>query len=81
MTPHRYSSLTAFLEHRRALRGTGVLTDDDQDRLAAMEQFLSVLGPAEREALDSTDPTLARHRERAEHSLRRELLARGVLDG
>lgn len=83
MTMHRYSSLAAFLAHRRALRSASALDAEDRNRLAAMEQFLSVLGPAEREAIDSesADPAVARHRERAENRLRRELIARGVIDG
>ncbi len=80
---HRYSSLAAFLAHRRALRAASALAPEDRNRLAAMEQFFSILTPAERVAIDSdaADPAAARHRERAERRLRRELLARGVLDG
>ncbi len=79
----RYSSITAFLAHRRALRLAETLTPEDRTRLAAMEQLFAVLAPAEKEALDSesSDPAVARRRERAQHRLRRDLIARGILDG
>ncbi len=79
----RYSSLAAFLAHRHALRSAGALEPEDRNRLAAMEQLFSAFSPAERAALDAeaADPAAARHRQRAELRLRRELLARGVIDG
>lgn len=80
---HRYSSITAFLAHWRALRTASALDGEDRNQIAAMEPFFSVLSPAERAALESDtgDSSTARHRERAELRLRRELLARGVIDG
>ena len=82
---HRYSSVSAFLAHYHALKkiSASALSDDDRNRLAAIEQLLEVLRPEEREAIaaDSKDPDVARHRERASLRLRRELMTRGVLDG
>ncbi len=70
---------------------------DDARRLAAMEQLLALLRSEERSAIteeraaiesdrgaiepDSGASAVARHRERASIKLRRELLARGVIDG
>ncbi len=58
------------------------MSDDDRNRLAAMEKLLEVLRPEEREAIvsDASDPATVRHRERASLRLRRELMARGALD-
>lgn len=48
-----------------------------------MERLLEVLRPEERAAVvsQSDDPAAVRHRERASTRLRRELIARGALDG
>lgn len=83
MKTAKYSSLAAFLAHYRALRAEPDGGAGDGGRLAAMEQLLALLRAEEREAIesDSTAPEVARHRERAALKLRRELLARGVLDG
>jgi len=82
---HRYSSVAAFLAHCQSLRKipASVQTEDDRKRLAAMERLLEVLRPEEREAVVSVsdDPAVVRHRERASLRLRRELMARGALDG
>ena len=82
---HRYSSVSAFLAHYQALRKVPVasLEDEDRRRLDAIEKLLEVLRPAEREAVESNsgEPAVARHRERASLRLRRELMARGALDG
>jgi hypothetical protein len=82
---HRYSSVAAFLAHYQALRKLPVSaqTEDDRNRLAAMELLLDLLRPEEREAVvsDSQDAAAVRHRERASLRLRRELIARGALDG
>jgi vacuolar-type H+-ATPase subunit E/Vma4 len=82
---HRYSSVSAFLAHYQTLRriSASAQLEDDRKRLAAMERLLEVLRPEEREAVVSAseDPAIARHRERASLRLRRELMARGALDG
>jgi hypothetical protein len=82
---HRYSSVAAFLAHYEALRKVPVSarTDDDRNHLAAIEQLLATLRPEERAAVDSdsNDPAVVRHRERATIRLRRELTARGLIDG
>jgi hypothetical protein len=82
---HRYSSLAAFLAHHDTLRKIppSAIAVEDRNLLAAMEKLLAVLRPEERIALttDTGNPGVARHRERALLRLRRELLARGVIDG
>ena len=82
---HRYSSLAALLAHYDTLRKIppSAIGADDRTVLAAIEKLLALLRPEERDALtkDSSDPAAARHRERALLRLRRELLARGVIDG
>jgi hypothetical protein len=82
---HRYSSVSAFLAHYHSLRSlpASAQTGDDRNRLTAMELLLDLLRPEEREAVisNSNDPAAARHRERASLRLRRELTARGALDG
>jgi hypothetical protein len=82
---HRYSSVSAFLAHYQTLRKipASAQTEDDRKRIAAMERLLEVLRPEEREAVvsASNDPAAVRHRERASLRLRRELTARGALDG
>jgi hypothetical protein len=80
---HRYSSVSAFLAHYRALKKNSTLNDEDRNRLAAIEQLLELLRSEERDAIaaDSDDPAIARHRERASLRLRRELVTRGVIDG
>jgi hypothetical protein len=81
---HRYSSVSPFLAHYQALRKipASSQTEDDRNRLAAMDLLLEILRPEEREAVvsDSDDPATKRHRERASLRLRRELIARGALD-
>ncbi|HLI79160.1 MAG TPA: hypothetical protein VKV03_04210 [Candidatus Binataceae bacterium] len=82
---HRYSSVSAFLAHYQALRKIPApsLSEKDRNLLAAMELLLEVLRPEERAAIvsESGDAAAARHRERASMRLRRELMARGALDG
>ena len=82
---HRYSSVAAFLAHYQSLRAIpeASRTDEDRKRLAAIELLLELLRPEEREAAGSAsdDPARVRHRERAALRLRRELTARGALDG
>ena len=82
---HRYSSVSAFLAHYEILRklSASSQTDDDRKHLATIEQLLATLRPEERTAVDSNsnDPQTVRHRERATIRLRRELTARGLIDG
>jgi hypothetical protein len=81
---HRYSSVAAFLAHYQTLRNipASAQTEDDRNRLEAIELLLEILRPEERAAVvsDSKDPAVARHRERASLRLRRELNARGAVD-
>jgi hypothetical protein len=81
---HRYSSVSAFLAHYQTLRKipASSQTEDDRNRLAAMELLLEILRPEERAAVvsDSDDSAAARHRERASLRLRRELTAGGALE-
>ncbi len=81
---HRYSSVSAFLAHYQTLRKIpgSAQTEDDRNRLAAMELLLEILRPEERAAVvsGSEDPATVRHRERASLRLRRELISRGALD-
>jgi len=96
MNPPVYSSLEAFLAHfgalsaaaRRGVGGASALSPHERDLLAAMEQALGALTPGERAALTGVttqpqpaDGSIARRRARAERSLRRELAARGILQG
>jgi hypothetical protein len=82
---HRYSSLAGFLAHYDALRKipSAALSSDDRNILAAIEKLLATLRPEERAALidEAGDAAAARHRERAMLRLRRDLIARGVIDG
>jgi hypothetical protein len=88
MKLNAYTSLAAFLAHRRALRqaGVGRLSADELARSAEMEKIIASLRPEERAALETGadgeargDGATRRHRERAEASLARELRARGLL--
>lgn len=76
-----YSSLAAFLAHWRMLERAAALDNSDGERLAAMREILAVLRPEERAALDEpvAAGSAARHRERAELKLARELRSRGLL--
>jgi hypothetical protein len=79
-----YSSLEAFLAHRRALRAALKRNADEDRRLSAMTALVEQsLDAAERAALDSAANTGAarRHRERALLKLRRALIQKGVLVG
>jgi hypothetical protein len=78
-----YSSLTAFLAHRRALRSVTTPTGGQSATLAAMEALIAELVPGEREALEAADTAGdgARHRQRAERNMTRILRERGVLAG
>ncbi|HEY2525357.1 MAG TPA: hypothetical protein VGI29_09890 [Candidatus Binataceae bacterium] len=89
MKLNAYSSLAAFLAHRRALKHTGAgrLCADELARSAEMEKIIAALRPEERAALEEgdadggahADGATRRHRERAEASIARELRARGLL--
>jgi hypothetical protein len=82
---HRYSSVSAFLAHYQTLRKipASARNEDDRKRLDAIEKLLEILRPEERAAViaESADAAIARHRERAAMRLRRELTARGALEG
>ena len=82
---HRYSSVSAFLAHYEILRKlpASAQTEADRKNLAAIEQLFAILRPEERDAVtsDSNDPQVVRHRERASIRLRRELTARGLIEG
>jgi hypothetical protein len=81
---HRYSSVSAFLAHYQTLRKipASSMSDDDRNRLAAIEALLEALRPEERQAVtsDAKDAATVRHRERAAMHLRRELSSRGALE-
>ena len=89
MKPGAYSSLAAFLAHRRALKraGEGRLSAGELARSVEIEKIIASLAPEERAALEGEgadggstgDGAARRHRERAEAALARELRARGVL--
>jgi hypothetical protein len=78
-----YSSLTAFLAHRLALRGADVRDAEQSELLAEMDALLAELSPAERAAIESAGPggEHERHRERAERHLTQILRRRGWLSG
>jgi hypothetical protein len=78
-----YSSLTAFLAHRRALRALGSRSPEQSAWLAEMETLIAQLSPGERESLENADAAgeQARHRQRAERHLIQILRRRGVLSG
>lgn len=77
-----YSSLEAFLAHYRTLR-EAARSADERDLLATMENVVEGLHPSDRAALldTSDDSATARHRQRAECSLRQLLAERGILQG
>lgn len=81
---HRYSSVSAFLAHYQTLRKipASSLSNDDRNRLAAIEKLLDTLRPEERAAVasDANDAATVRRRERATIHLRRELSSRGALE-
>jgi hypothetical protein len=78
-----YSSLTAFLAHRLALRNTDAREPQRSKLLAEMDALVAELSPREREAIESagTSDEHARHRERAERHLTQILRSRGWLSG
>lgn len=78
MKLNAYSSLVAFLEHRKALAASAKPTADERSVLSEMEKLIDAAGADVRAALEHDS---GRHRERAERKLRRELIARGVLSG
>ena len=82
---HRYSSVSAFLAHYQTLRKipASACSENDRKRLDAIEKLLEILRPEERTAVVSQadDAVSVRHRERAATRLRRELTARGALEG
>jgi hypothetical protein len=78
-----YSSLTAFLAHRRALRALAERRAAQSALLAEMEAPIAELSPADRDALEAVDTAgeRARHRQRAERHLAQMLRQRGMLSG
>ncbi|MFI5351983.1 MAG: hypothetical protein ACHQZS_03395 [Candidatus Binatales bacterium] len=86
MKPIQYSSLTAFLEHYKALKSSSDPAPEEISIRSEMEKLIDSAGPGAR-ALLETEAVLSatgadlRRRQRAERELRRELLVRGVLTG
>ncbi len=78
-----YSSLTAFLAHRRVLRALGSGSPEQSARLEEMEALIAQLSRAERDSLEDADAAgeQARHRQRAERHLIQILRQRGWLSG
>lgn len=86
MKPIQYSSLTAFLEHYKALKSSSSLAPEELSIRSGMEKLIDSIGPGvrallETEAVPSATGADLRRRQRAERELRRELLVRGVLTG
>jgi hypothetical protein len=78
-----YSSVTAFLEHYRALKSVSSRSPGDEQLFIEMTAAIAKLPPDNQAALDATDDTASakRHRERAIIQLRRELAARAIVAG
>lgn len=89
-----YSSLTAFLAHRRALRELAGRSQEQSALLAEMEAAIAELSGPDRGAMEdaggsqttaaqatNTDGERARRRRRAEHHLTHILRQRGILSG
>ncbi len=76
-----YSSLTAFLAHRRALRALAQRSAEQSALLSALDAAVAELSPADRDALETADAggEGARHRQRAERHLAQLLRRRGML--
>lgn len=83
MNTPAYSSLTAFLAHRSALRADSSRGPDQSERLAQMEALIAQLSPAERDSLEAADAggEQGRHRQRAERHLIQILRQQGWLSG
>ncbi len=81
MKPIQYSSLTAFLEHYKALESSSNPTADERSMHAEMEKLIDSISPDVRLAFEDSIPLNARRRQRVEREVRRELLVRGVLTG
>ncbi|MGH7864255.1 MAG: hypothetical protein ACREQB_04655 [Candidatus Binataceae bacterium] len=83
MNRDAYSSLEAFLAHYRALESARARSANDAEQFAAMKALVDSLDREVGAALtaDLRDPTVRRHRERAELKLARELRSRGWLAG
>ncbi len=78
-----YSSLTAFLAHRRSLRALAGRSAAQSALLGEMDAAVAELNPADRDALEAADAggERARHRQRAERHLAQLLRRRGMLSG
>ena len=87
MKPIQYSSLTAFLEHYKALKSSSDPAPEEISIRSEMEKLIDSAGPGARALLEAerANPNAGgadlRRRQRAERELRRELLVRGVLTG
>jgi len=86
--PIQYSSLTAFLEHYKALKSSSSLAPEERSLLAEMHDLIAPVWPEIDKDIsflwaDSGPESgeIKRRRERADRELRRALLARGVLTG
>jgi hypothetical protein len=78
-----YSSVTAFLEHYRALKSDPSRSPGDEQLFTEMSAAIAKLPPDTQAALNSTDDNSSakRHRERAILQLHRELAVRGIVAG
>jgi hypothetical protein len=78
-----YSSVTAFLEHYRALKSDPSRGPGDEQVFAEMLAAIAKLPPDSKAALDSIDDNSSakRHRDRAILQLHRELAALGIVTG
>jgi hypothetical protein len=76
-----YSSLTAFLAHRRALRALAERGPEQSALLAELDAPIAELGPADRDALEADNGGGERERQRAERHLTLILRQRGLLAG
>jgi hypothetical protein len=84
--PIQYSSLTAFLEHHKALKSSSNLAPEELSIRSEMDKLIDSADPGARallktEAVPNATGADLRRRQRAERELRRELLVRGVLTG
>jgi len=91
--PIQYSSLTAFLEHYKALKSSTNLSPDEISLCAWMEKLIGSIAPGivevdlggrlpiPRADLGDEAGDTKRRRERDERTLRRELIAHGILTG
>jgi len=86
--PIQYSSLTAFLEHYKALKSSSSLAPEERSLLAEMHDLIAPVWPEIDKDISflwadsAAESGEIKHRvERSARALRRELLVRGVLTG